>query len=129
MSTLGRRAAATRPRAAALSVMSRATFLVGFSICFSSLTPAGCGGSAPDQLTHDQLMDPLTVKTCHPAQFADWSGSMHAYATDDPVFQAMNQRASARQQRLGTFCLKCHAPLAVRTGADTAPTSRRCRSL
>jgi hypothetical protein len=107
MSTLGR-----------LSVMSRVTLVVEFSICFSLLTPVGCGGSAPDQLTHDQLMDPLTCKTCHPAQFADWSGSMHAYATDDPVFQAMNQRA-----QLGTFCLNCHAPLAVRTGADTTQLS------
>jgi hypothetical protein len=71
----------------------------------------GCGGSSPDQLTHDQLVDPLSCKTCHPAQYQDWSGSMHAYATDDPVFQAMNQRA-----QLGTFCLNCHAPLAVREG-------------
>jgi len=75
------------------------------------LAPSGCGGASPNQLTHDQLMDPLTCKTCHPAQYQDWSGSMHAYATDDPVFQAMNQRA-----QVGTFCLNCHAPLAVRAG-------------
>jgi hypothetical protein len=70
---------------------------------------AGCGGSAAPGLTRDQLMDPLSCKTCHPTQYQDWSGSMHAYATDDPVFQAMNQRA-----QVGTFCVNCHAPLAVR---------------
>jgi hypothetical protein len=76
----------------------------------ASVALGGCGGApATALLTHDQLVDPLTCKTCHPAQYQDWSGSMHAYATDDPVFQAMNQRA-----QLGTFCVTCHAPMAVR---------------
>jgi Cytochrome c554 and c-prime len=82
------------------------------ALALSALTLGGCGGGGSTQLTHDQLMDPLTCRTCHPAQYQDWSGSMHAYATDDPVFQAMNKRA-----QVGTFCLNCHAPLAVRAGA------------
>src|SRR5437879_9296391 len=39
-------------------------------------------------LTRDQLLDPEQCKSCHPTQFADWQGSMHAYASDDPVFLA-----------------------------------------
>lgn len=87
----------------------RAVTAAAVALAGAALTPAGCGGSAPSQLTHDQLVDPLTCKTCHPTQYQDWAGSMHAYATDDPVFQAMNQRAG-----VGTFCLNCHAPIAVR---------------
>ena len=79
---------------------------------------AGCGsGSGSTTFTQAQLMDPLTCKACHPQQFQDWSGSMHAYATDDPVFRAMNQRALREtNQALGTFCVNCHAPVAVHEG-------------
>ena len=79
---------------------------------------AGCGGSGgPPQLTTAALMDPASCKTCHLQQYLDWSGSMHAYATDDPVFRAMNQRAQRETSgALGTFCVKCHAPVAVAQG-------------
>jgi nitrate/TMAO reductase-like tetraheme cytochrome c subunit len=79
---------------------------------------AGCGsGSGASTLSQSALMDPLTCRTCHPAQYQDWSGSMHAYATDDPVFRAMNQRAQRESNNaLGTFCVNCHAPVAVREG-------------
>ncbi len=42
---------------------------------------------------------------------------MHAYASDDPVFVAMNNRGQRETGgRLGDFCVKCHAPLAVELG-------------
>ncbi len=60
-------------------------------------------------------MDASTCQTCHPAQYQQWADSMHAYATDDPVFLAMNARAQRETNgALGTFCAKCHAPVAVR---------------
>jgi hypothetical protein len=59
-----------------------------------------------------RLEDPNTCKDCHPKHFAQWSGSMHAYASDDPVFVAMNKRGS-REAQLGTFCIQCHAPMTV----------------
>ena len=63
------------------------------------------------------LMDSASCQTCHPAQYQQWAGSMHAYATDDPVFRAMNSRAQRESNnRLGTFCVNCHAPMAVRAG-------------
>ena len=75
------------------------------------------GGPA---LTQQQLMDPASCKTCHPDAYREWSGSMHAYASEDPVFRAMNQRGQRETNgALGTFCLNCHAPMAVRTGATT----------
>jgi hypothetical protein len=51
---------------------------------------------------------------------------MHAYASDDPVFVAMNKRGQRETGgALGTFCVQCHAPMAVElgltTGADFDP--------
>jgi hypothetical protein len=77
---------------------------------------AGCGSSPGSSLATAALMDPATCQTCHPAQYQQWSQSMHAYATDDPVFRAMNARAQRESNgALGTFCVNCHAPVAVRT--------------
>jgi hypothetical protein len=77
-----------------------------------------CGDDAGNPgLTAAELMDPSTCQTCHPQQFSDWSGSMHAYASEDPVFLAMNQRGQRETNgALGPFCVKCHAPVAVARG-------------
>lgn len=65
-------------------------------------------------------MDPVGCAECHPAHYREWSGSMHAYASTDPVFLAMNARAQRETGgELGDFCVRCHAPLAVHTGATT----------
>jgi len=45
---------------------------------------------------------------------------MHAYASADPVFLAMNRRGQEETGgKLGTFCVNCHAPMAVREGKTT----------
>src|SRR6185295_10043034 len=80
------------------------------------LAAAACDGG-PAMLTRAQLMDPTACMTCHPQQYSDWSRSMHAYASDDPVFAAMNARAQRETGgALGDFCVKCHAPVAVAEG-------------
>ena len=68
-----------------------------------------------DKYSVAQLEDPNTCKTCHPKHYDQWSGSMHAYASEDPVFVAMNARGQ-REAQLGTFCINCHAPMAVKLG-------------
>ncbi len=40
---------------------------------------------------------------------------MHAYATDDPIFLAMNARGQD-EAALGDFCVQCHAPMALVEG-------------
>jgi len=47
---------------------------------------------------------------------------MHAYASVDPLFVALNQRGQD-EANLGTFCANCHAPLAVSTGATLDGTN------
>lgn len=71
----------------------------------------------PQLLSREKLLDPETCRACHADHVADWEGSMHAQAADDPVFIAMNQRAQRESNgQVGTFCVNCHAPLAVREG-------------
>ena len=80
----------------------------------------GCEGSDDERpaLTREELLDPQNCKDCHPKHYAEWSASMHAYATKDPVFQAMNRRGQEETgSDLGPFCVNCHAPMAVREHA------------
>jgi cytochrome c554/c'-like protein len=86
-------------------------------------------GPAPVYFSREQLMDPVTCAGCHQRQYEQWASSMHAYASDDPLFLAMNARGQ-REAEIGDFCVQCHAPMAVRTGAtvdglnlDTLPRS------
>jgi hypothetical protein len=66
-------------------------------------------------LTRAQLLDPLQCKSCHPKHYREWASSMHAYASEDPVFVAMNKRGQRETSgALGDFCVRCHAPMAVR---------------
>jgi hypothetical protein len=66
------------------------------------------------------LQDPDTCRDCHPKQYREWSSSMHAYASIDPVFLAMNKRGQRETQgEMGKFCVQCHAPMAVRNGLTT----------
>jgi hypothetical protein len=77
---------------------------------------AACGDDGP-ALPIAELQDPGTCNDCHPKHVKQWSGSMHAYASDDPVFVAMNKRGQRETGgALGTFCVQCHAPMAVRLG-------------
>jgi hypothetical protein len=74
-------------------------------------------GQAP-KLPRQALLDPATCKQCHADHYREWSGSMHAYASEDPVFLAMNRRGQRETGgALGAFCVNCHAPMAVREGA------------
>lgn len=42
---------------------------------------------------------------------------MHACASEDPVFVAMNKKGNRETNRkLGAFCINCHAPMAVQLG-------------
>lgn len=77
---------------------------------------SACGGEGP-ALSIAELQDPQTCQECHPRHYEQWSGSMHAYASDDPVFVAMNLRGQRDTGgALGSFCVQCHAPMAVQLG-------------
>lgn len=73
--------------------------------------------AGPPGLTRQELMNPESCRGCHPVHYEQWRGSMHAYASFDPVFHAMNRKGQKETAgELGDFCVKCHAPLAVALG-------------
>ncbi len=86
---------------------------------------SACAGEADpsahvEALTLEELMDPQSCRGCHTSHYDEWSGSMHAYASVDPVFLAMNARGQRETGgELGDFCVQCHAPLALELGLTT----------
>lgn len=83
---------------------------------------AGCTGDkeGSSTLSREELLDPTTCGRCHVDHYQQWSGSMHAYAAEDPLFVAMNarfQRETKGEHK--DFCVKCHAPVAVLDGKTT----------
>lgn len=104
----GRLPTPTRPRAPA-----------GAALALLASALAGCGSSG-SRLTSAQLRDPAACKTCHPDHYDEWSRSMHAYASEDPVFLAMNRRGQRETGgQLGAFCIRCHAPMAFLNKTST----------
>jgi Cytochrome c554 and c-prime len=83
---------------------------------------AACGGTS--YLSTEELMKPESCLDCHSDHYTQWSGSMHAYAANDPVFLAMNARGQqATNHALGEFCVTCHAPLALSLGLTSDGTN------
>jgi hypothetical protein len=80
---------------------------------------AGCAAPQPDQgLSRAELLNPESCTECHPRHVREWSGSAHARASTSPVFRAMAARGLRETEgALGSFCVDCHAPMAVREGA------------
>jgi Cytochrome c554 and c-prime len=86
--------------------------------CLVGLGMLACDGSSESAvrpaLTRDELLNPETCKDCHPKHYTEWSASMHAYASKDPVFLAMNKRGQEETNgTLGKFCVQCHMPMAL----------------
>lgn len=79
------------------------------------LLAAACGRGAIDV---EAMRDPASCEGCHAGHVREWASSMHAYASDDPVFLAL-ERLGQRETggALGDFCVRCHAPTAVAIGA------------
>ena len=93
-----------------------------FLALVSTSLAIGCNDepAVGEPLSADALKDPQSCAQCHAEHVRQWSGSMHAYAAEDPVFLAMNARGQRETDgALGDFCVKCHAPLAVLSGATT----------
>lgn len=101
----------------ASAIVAAATAAIFSGAACGSGETSGAGGGTP-KLTPEELMDPQACAGCHQEHFKEWSGSMHAYAAEDPVFVAMNARGQRETNgALGDFCVKCHAPMALQTGA------------
>ncbi len=110
------------------------TFLIG---CEHRLPyPAFQNGPPrqPGELRIEDFPVPESCAGCHPNHYAEWRGSMHAYAVTDPVFSAMQTLGwRETEKKMDQFCIQCHSPVASRLGftppfydeASLPPVGRR----
>jgi nitrate/TMAO reductase-like tetraheme cytochrome c subunit len=56
----------------------------------------------------------MTCAKCHKKIYDEWRVSAHAYAAVSPMFHKFEQKITELSQgTIGTFCVRCHAPVAV----------------
>ena len=91
MATVAQLTAFPRLEAPRWSALAAASLLTS---SLAALVSCGSAGNAASSgLSQADLMDPKTCAGCHEQHYTEWSGSMHAYASEDPLFIALNQRA------------------------------------
>ncbi|MBH24106.1 MAG: hypothetical protein CMH57_06575 [Myxococcales bacterium] len=116
----------------ATTLLSRASLLALIACLAACADSEGDGGEATSngatggttaettasndvETTPNALQSPEYCGQCHTAHYDDWEGSMHAYATQDPVFQAMLVKGILETEgKLDQFCIQCHAPIAAK---------------
>ncbi|MDA8165301.1 MAG: cytochrome c family protein [Desulfobacteraceae bacterium] len=65
---------------------------------------------------------PETCAECHPDQYKEWTGSMHALAFQDPIYQGeLNKAVKAVGHDVARQCEGCHSAAAVVTGEVKGP--------
>ncbi len=66
--------------------------------------------------------DPAVCSGCHPQQFEEWTGSVHALAFQDPVYQGeLNKGFKAAGHEVTRQCEGCHSPAGMVTGEIKGP--------
>lgn len=66
--------------------------------------------------------EPSVCAGCHPKQFAEWTGSVHALAFQDPIYQAeLNKGFKAVGHDVTRQCEGCHSPAGMATGEIAGP--------
>jgi hypothetical protein len=65
---------------------------------------------------------PEACRGCHPKQYNDWTGSVHALAFQDPIFQGeLNKAVQAAGPSVARQCVGCHSPAGMVTGEIKKP--------
>jgi hypothetical protein len=65
---------------------------------------------------------PETCRGCHPKQYNDWTGSVHALAFQDPIYQGeLNKAVKAAGHNISRQCEGCHSPAGMVSGEIKKP--------
>ncbi len=68
------------------------------------------------------FVPPEECAECHPDKYEEWSGSVHALAFKDPVYQGeLNKAVKAVGHEISRQCEGCHSPVGVVTGEIKKP--------
>jgi len=72
--------------------------------------------------TEAGFTEPEVCQGCHPQQYNEWTGSVHALAFQDPIYQGeLNKGFKAVGHEVTRQCEGCHSPAGVVTGEIKGP--------
>ncbi len=72
--------------------------------------------------TGAEFTPPETCGECHPDQYNEWMGSMHALAFKDPIYQGeLNKAVKAVGHTISRQCEGCHSGAAMMSGEIKGP--------
>ncbi len=82
--------------------------------------------TVPGDVEKSQFFSPISCGACHPEIFKMWSGSTHANAWKNPLFQALYNlgKKTAKgewQKRNVESCVRCHHPIGHSAGEKDLP--------
>jgi hypothetical protein len=82
--------------------------------------------TVPGDVKKSQFFSPISCGACHPDIFKMWSGSTHANAWRNPLFQALynlgkKMAAGESQKRNVESCVRCHFPIGHSSGEENLP--------
>jgi hypothetical protein len=112
--------------------------LIVLLISFGSLPCGAVAGSKVFSVDHEfypyypslikwnksnaQFTPPEVCKGCHPDKYDEWTGSVHALAFQDPVYQGeLNNAVKAVGHEISRQCEGCHSPEGMVTGEIKKP--------
>jgi len=70
-----------------------------FELTLITFVLGGCTSEEPKLLQGEALKDPESCRSCHASHVEQWSGSMHAYAGEDPIFLARSATSASSATR------------------------------
>jgi hypothetical protein len=69
-----------------------------------------------------EFTEPEVCAGCHPQQYDEWNGSVHALALQDPIYQGeLNKGFKAVGHEITRQCEGCHSPAGMVTGEIKGP--------
>ena len=82
--------------------------------------------TVPGDVKKSQFFSPISCGACHPDIFKMWSGSTHANAWRNPLFQALynlgKKTAEGKSQKRNVeSCVRCHFPIGHSSGEENLP--------
>ena len=82
--------------------------------------------TVPGDVKKSQFFSPISCGACHPDIFKMWSGSTHANAWRNPLFQALynlgkKMAEGESQKRNVESCVRCHFPIGHSSGEENLP--------
>ncbi|MDG6026088.1 MAG: cytochrome c554 family protein [Candidatus Brocadia sp.] len=83
--------------------------------------------TVPGDVRASQFFSPISCGACHPEIYKMWSGSTHANAWRNPLFQALynlgKKTAEGESEKKNIeSCVRCHIPIGHSSGDETLPS-------